>query len=408
LLKGQTTRFWRFRKSIIFLLSFIISGCSGNFFGSDGKTVLKSIHYSEILGWEEEDFFNSMEAFVESCSFIKKKKLKAETKNLNKKIILDENGKSFFDLVNNRLFDVCLLARNKKLNTNYEQKIFFEDNFQPYLITDNNNISAHFTGYYEPILNGSLSQHREFQYPIYSLPDDVISINLGPFNPDLQNQQFIGRLEGDQMIPYFTREEIENGALLNRNLEIIWLDNPIDLFFLHVQGSGRIILETNKEVRVSFAGKNGHKYFPIGAELVRMGEIKKQNISLQSITTWLKNHPEEIHKILNKNSSYIFFRMEDSTSGGPKGAQGSALFPSRSVAIDSSIFNYGYPFWISINDRGSNKEKILETLVFSQDTGSAIKGPLRIDVFLGSGREAKIQAGTMNNSGQLFIFLPRF
>ena len=234
MLKGQTTRFWRFRKSIIFLLSFIISGCSGNFFGSDGKTVLKSIHYSEILGWEEEDFFNSMEAFVESCSFIKKKKLKAETKNLNKKIILDENGKSFFDLVNNRLFDVCLLARNKKLNTNYEQKIFFEDNFQPYLITDNNNISAHFTGYYEPILNGSLSQHREFQYPIYSLPDDVISINLGPFNPDLLNQQFIGRLEGDQMIPYFTREEIENGALLNRNLEIIWLDNPIDLFFLHV------------------------------------------------------------------------------------------------------------------------------------------------------------------------------
>ena len=225
---------------------------------------------------------------------------------------------------------------------------------------------------------------------------------------DSKNQKLVGRLQEGKVVPYFTRSEIEDGALANRGLEIIWLDSPIDLFFLHIQGSGRIILEDNKEIRVSFAGKNGHKYFPIGAELVRMGEIKKENISLQSITRWLKNHPKKVRKILNKNPSYIFFRIQDSVLGGPKGAQGSALFPRRSVAIDSNIFNYGYPFWISINDRANRREKILETLVFGQDTGSAIKGPLRIDVFLGSGREAKIEAGTMNNLGQLFILLPRF
>ena len=406
MLKGRTTRLCNFKHSIILLLSFIISSCSGNFFDTDSKVVLKPINYSQILGWKNENFLNSIEAFAESCAFVRKKELRTEIKKSNGKIILDKGDKLLFDSLDNHLFDVCLLASSKQLNTKYERKIFFEDYFQPYQVINNN--SAHFTGYYEPILNGSLTQYREFQYPIYGLPEDLISVDLGLSNPDSKNQKLVGRLEEGKVVPYFTRSEIEDGALANRGLEIIWLDSPIDLFFLHIQGSGRIILEDNKEIRVSFAGKYGHKYFPIGAELVRMGEIKKENISLQSITRWLKNHPKKVRKILNKNPSYIFFRIQDSVLGGPKGAQGSALFPRRSVAIDSNIFNYGYPFWISINDRGNRREKILETLVFGQDTGSAIKGPLRIDVFLGSGREAKIEAGTMNNLGQLFILLPRF
>ena len=232
MLKGRTTRLCNFKHSIILLLSFIISSCSGNFFDTDSKVVLKPINYSQILGWKNENFLNSIEAFAESCAFVRKKELRTEIKKSNGKIILDKGDKLLFDSLDNYLFDVCLLASSKQLNTKYERKTFFEDYFQPYLVINNN--SAHFTGYYEPILNGSLTQYREFQYPIYGLPEDLISVDLGLSNSDSKNQKLVGRLEEGKVVPYFTRSEIEDGALANRGLEIIWLDSPIDLFFLHI------------------------------------------------------------------------------------------------------------------------------------------------------------------------------
>lgn len=395
---------------MIFLFSLIVFGCSGSFFDiSKPTTTLKLVNYSQLSGWQDEDFVDSIETFLRSCNFINRKEEKDMARNLDKTINLNKSDKSFFDSINNQLFDICLLADGSRLATENKRKAFFEENFQPYLVTYNKSEASHFTGYYEPILNGSLSRHNEFQYPIYGLPDDVISIDLGLFSRDLKNKKITGRLEGNKIIPYFSRKEIEDGALANRGLEIIWVDNPIDLFFLHIQGSGRILLaESNKEVRVSFSGKNGHEYFAIGRELVKIGAIEKKRISLQSITNWLEQNPDKITDIFNKNPSYIFFVMEDVVSRGPKGAQGSALSPGRSLAIDNSIFNYGYPFWISVNDRENKGKAILKALVFGQDTGSAIKGSLRADIFFGSGPMAKIQAGTMNNFGQLFILLPRF
>ena len=244
MLKGRTTRLCNFKHSIILLLSFIISSCSGNFFDTDSKVVLKPTNYSQILGWENENFLNSIEAFAESCAFVRKKELRTEIKKSNGKIILDKGDKLLFDSLDNHLFDVCLLASSKQLNTKYERKTFFEDYFQPYLVINNN--SAHFTGYYEPILNGSLTQYREFQYPIYGLPEDLISVDLGLSNPDSKNQKLVGRLQEGKVVPYFTRSEIEDLVAecfdkLGKDITTVVLDDIKDIGFKFATVSGTTI-----------------------------------------------------------------------------------------------------------------------------------------------------------------------
>lgn len=200
-----------------------------------------------------------------------------------------------------------------------------------------------------------------------------------------------------------SRAQIEAGALAGRGLELLWLDDPIAAFFLHIQGSGQVEMRDGTRVRIGYAGKNGHAYMPIGAELIRRGEIAQEEMSMQAIRAWLIAHPQEGRKLMAMNPSFVFFRLVNGE--GPIGAQGVPLLPGRSVAVDPSFVPYGVPLWMDTTDPLAGTP--LRRLVVAQDTGAAIKGAVRGDLFWGSGEEAAAGAGLMRQPGQWFFLLPK-
>lgn len=267
------------------------------------------------------------------------------------------------------------------------------------------------TGYYEPILNGSRLPSPRYRYPIYRLPDDLLTVELEHFSPKYQGQKLIARIEDRQVVPYFSRQEIDQeGLLAGKNLEILWVDDPLQLFFLHIQGSGRVRLEDGTEVRVAYHGTNGRPYFPVGRELIRKGAIKPEELSLQSIYSYLKDRPEEQKEILSLNPSYVFFREVE---GGPFGSLGRPLTVGRSVAADQKIFPPGAPAWLGgwkpVLDEGGKIRSWVPfgRWVFVQDSGGAIQGPSRIDLFTGVGEEAEITAGHLRHPGTFWLLLKK-
>lgn len=262
---------------------------------------------------------------------------------------------------------------------------FFEESFRPYRALDGGGDLGLFTGYYEPVLRGSWRRGGSYTVPIYRAPPEAALVN--------------GRAA-----PMPSRAQIEAGALAGRGLELLWVDDPIDAFFLHIQGSGQVEMADRSRVRVGFAGKNGHAYFPIGAELVRRGEVPQQQMSMRAIRSWLAAHPREASRLMALNGSYVFFRLID--GDGPVGAQGVPLSPGRSMAVDPAFVPYGVPLWIDTTDPIATGAT-LRRLVVAQDTGGAIKGPIRGDLFWGSGEEAGAVAGSMRQQGRWFLLLPK-
>jgi membrane-bound lytic murein transglycosylase A len=267
------------------------------------------------------------------------------------------------------------------------------------------------TGYYEPTLQGSRNPTARFRYPVYGLPNDLFFIDLGKFSKKYQSQKLMARIEDNQVIPYYTRREIDlEGRLAGKNLEILWVDDPLKLFFLHIQGSGQVLLEDGSTVKLGYEGTNGHPYYAIGRELIRKGVVKPEEISLQSIYTYLINHPEEQTALLNLNPSYIFFQEVE---GGPFGSLGLPLTPNRSAAADYKIFPPGGVAWLEgWKPQLDNRNQIRSWVPFGrwvclQDSGGAIKGPSRLDLFWGSGEEAEIAAGHLRHPGSIFILLKK-
>jgi membrane-bound lytic murein transglycosylase A len=281
---------------------------------------------------------------------------------------------------------------------------FFEARFTPYRATAAGGDGGLFTGYYEPLLQGQHTRGGRYQVPLYRLPDDTVSIDLGQFKPDWKGQQLVGRLDGQRLVPLPTRAEIDHGAYAGRGLELVWVDDAVDAFFLQVQGSGRIRLPDGRVVRLGYAGKNGHPYTAIGAELVRRGELSKDAVSLQTIRDWLRRHPAEAEAVMALNASYVFFREVD--GDGPIGSQGVALTPGRSLAVDPAYVPLGVPLWLDTTQPLATAAP-LRRLVVAQDTGGAIKGPVRGDLFWGAGAEAEAAAGRMKQPGRYFLLLPR-
>ncbi len=267
------------------------------------------------------------------------------------------------------------------------------------------------TGYYEPQLTGSRVPSLRFRYPVYRLPDDLLQIDPGQFSKKFQGQKWIGRVEGNRVIPYYTRQEIDQeGRLAGKNLEILWVDDPLKLFFLHIQGSGQVSLEDGSIIKLRYQGTNGHPYFPIGRELIRKGVFQPEALSLQSIYGYLQSHPQEQTPLMNLNPSYVFFQE---AQGGPYGNLGIPLTPGRSVAADQRIFPAAGLAWLT-GEKPSfdNQGHILSRIPFGrwvciQDSGGAIKGPSRVDLFWGNGREAELGAGHLRHPGALFILLKK-
>ena len=283
---------------------------------------------------------------------------------------------------------------------------FFETNFVPYRVANGDGTTQGLvTGYYEPLLRGSRSKTSPFLYPLYAPPDDLLVIDLTAVNPDLKNMRLRGRLDGRRVVPYFSRAEIDGGVAPVAGKEIVWVDDPIEAFFLQVQGSGRVKLENGDLLRVGYADQNGHPYQSIGRWLVDKGELSLPEASMQGIQKWARSNPQRLSELLNQNPSYVFFRELPSAEGGPPGAQGVPLTPERSIAVDARFVPLGAPVWLATTRPNSSVP--LERLVVAQDTGGAIRGAVRADFFWGFGPDAGREAGRMRQQGRMWVLLPK-
>lgn len=266
-----------------------------------------------------------------------------------------------------------------------------------------------FTGYYEPLLKGSLEASGPYQYPLYRRPDDLVTVDLSRFSAEYGDKRLVGRYTGKSVVPYYDRREIDQkSALAGKVTPLAWVSDPVDLFFLHVQGSGKIGLPDGREIRVHYHGANGHPYRSIGKLLIEEGKISREEMSLQAIRAYLKRNPGEIRAVLNYNPSYVFFKTE---TEGPLGSLGRPLTPGRSIATDRRLFPKGALAFIECQKPlAKGDEEIDEWVPFTrfvlnQDTGGAIRGNARVDLFWGDGPYAELAAGHLKHPGRLYFLV---
>jgi len=266
-----------------------------------------------------------------------------------------------------------------------------------------------FTGYYEPHLSGRLSADEEFRFPIYSLPTDILKIDLAAFSDKYKGETIVGRYTGETVVPYYERREIdEEEALADKAEPLAWLKDPVDLFFLQIQGSGKVFLDTGEVINVHYHGTNGRPYRAIGTLLIEEQKIPKEEMSMQKIRAYLHAHPEEMAAVFNYNPSYVFFKLE---SEGPLGYINVLLTPGRSIALDRRIFPPAALAFIQtqkpIVDSAGQIDSWTDfsRFVLNQDTGGAIRGPGRADLFWGSGPYAEIAAGHLKHTGKLYFLI---
>jgi membrane-bound lytic murein transglycosylase A len=283
-------------------------------------------------------------------------------------------------------------------------RAFLERSFVPVALADGASRDGLFTGYYEPLLAGSLARGGRYQTPLLARPADLVAVELGQFREAWRGERIAGRVVDGALRPYDTRAQIDAGSLAGKTSPLAWVDDPVDAFFLHIQGSGRVRLAEGGELRVGFAGQNGHAYVPIGRVLVERGALPRDQVSMQSIRAWLADNPDRTTEILHANPSYVFFRALQ--GDGPLGSEGVALTPGRSLAVDRNHVALGVPVWLDAEDPIDAQARVRRLMV-AQDTGGAIRGVVRGDVFWGAGQEAAERAGRMRSRGRIWLLLPR-
>ena len=334
--------------------------------------------WSELPNWREDDHAAALKAFVQGCAALGSRDAWRRA---------------------------CDAARKVSPGRPASARQFFESHFRPYRVTSADNAgSGLITGYYEPLLTGSRQRSNRFRYPLYAVPNDLVAVELADLHPDLKGQRLRGRLDGRRVVPYYSRAEIDSGSALRNTPVLFWVDDPIDLFFLHVQGSGQIRLENGDRARVGFADQNGHPYRSIGGLLIERGELTLENASMQSIKAWARQHPERLAELLNHNARYVFFKELKGDLPGPIGALGVPLTAGRSLAIDPRHVPLGAP--VFLDTTWPNSKQPLQRLLMAQDTGGAIRGAGRGDYFWGFGAQAGAQAGRMRQAGRMWILAP--
>jgi len=286
-------------------------------------------------------------------------------------------------------------------------RAFFETAFRPLAVANNRVREGLFTGYYEPDLRGSLTPDGAHRVPLYRRPRDLVRVDLGRFREQWRGERIAGRVVDGALEPYPDRAAIDAGALAGQGLELAWVDDPIAAFFLHIQGSGRVLLPDGAVLRVGYAAQNGQPYLAIGRELIARGALRRDEVSLQSIRAWLAAHPDEAEAVMARNRSYVFFRAL--TEPGPVGAAAVVLTPGRSLAVDLRYLPLGAPLWLETTLPGATPEapeQDFRRLMVAQDTGGAIRGPVRGDIFFGNGAEAEAVAGVLKSPGRYYILVP--
>ncbi|MBN8778470.1 MULTISPECIES: MltA domain-containing protein [unclassified Thiobacillus] len=306
---------------------------------------------------------------------------------------------------------VCSEAMSMPPPDDKAARAFFEQRFQPYQATqEDGSTDGMITGYYEPLLKGDRVRTERARYPLYAAPDDLITVDLASIYPELKSLRLRGRLVGNKIVPYLTRKEIEQSSANGsgdgfKGKPIAWAEDPVDLFFLQIQGSGRIELPDGSHMRVGYADQNGYPYLSIGKLLVERGELKLEQASMQGIKDWGAKHPDKLPELLASNPSFVFFRELPDGLPGPLGSLGVPLTGGRSIAVDPKFIPLGAPVFLATTRPNSTQP--MNRLVMAQDSGGAIKGGVRADFFWGFGDEAGELAGRMKQRGRMWVLLPK-
>ena len=335
-----------------------------------GDIKLQQVDFSDLENWQKDDHKKALQAFLHSCNKF--------SKMAQNRLI----GGQIADITIGDFRDVCDIAEVVKTMSAKQAQNFFENWFKPFLVEKRfGNSSGLFTGYYEASLKGSKVQTEQFKYPLYGKPKDLNSA------------------------PYLTRAEIENGALKNKDLEVMYVDDKVELFFMHIQGSGRVQLPNGTEVRVAYAARNNNPFTGVTTYMADHGMIDRNNLSAAAIKEWMRKNPEKMDEVMNVNAAYTFFKISEGEY--VVGGQGVPLTAEHSMAVDNEVIPYGFPLWLeTVLKKKNGAKENYNHLFIAQDTGSAIKGVVRGDIFFGHGNEAEEKASYMASQGKYYVLLP--
>ena len=351
---------------------------------------LRPAAFAQIPGWQTDPVADALPALRAECRRLQR--LPADTVLGGAGLAQQSGGRAA------QWLPACTASRTLDLGNTPATRAFFEHWFQPYRV----GAPALVTGYFEPEVPGALARSGAYTTPLLARPTD-----LRAGSPGAGGALTAGRLQDGQLVPYWTRAEIEAGRAGQATHPLLWLADPADLFFLQIQGSGRVRLPDGQVVQVGYDGKNGRPYTPIGRVLAEQGALSPQDVTMQSIRAWLAAHPAQARAVMDRNEDYVFFRViSDAPSGmGPPGALGTHLLPGRTAAVDRAAIPLGTPLFLDTSDPRTGTA--WRRLLLAQDLGTDIVGPARIDVFLGAGAEAGALAGRMRQPGTAYVLLPR-
>ncbi|MDX8405609.1 MAG: MltA domain-containing protein [Mariprofundus sp.] len=366
---------------LVLTLCMVLAACSLRPQGpsdADKKPIFKKSSWHSLPGWRHVPLSSSLEALRQGCSTQDKK---------------------------TEWQSICAEARLLDVENSDGLRHFFESRFTPYQLRNGDgSAEGLITGYYEPLLYGSREKSERFRFPVFGVPDDLLIVDLASLYPELKGMRLRGRIDGRRIVPYYDRAGID-AEHAPQGKEILWVDDEIGLFFLQVQGSGRIQLPDGHVVKLGYANQNGHPYVSIGKKLLQMGELTLARASLQTIRQWGLDHPERLSELLNSNPSYVFFREMPDSLDSAVGAMGIPLTAGYSMAVDRRVIQLGMPVFLATT--WPNTDKPLNRLMLAQDTGGAIKGTIRGDFFWGFGPDAGKQAGSMKQKGRMWVLFPK-
>lgn len=357
---------------------------------------LTSVSFAAMPGWNSVDQSGALSAFRRSCVPLS---MRPPQETMN--------GLGYAGHVGDWL-TVCRAIPRAPVSA-AAARTYFESWFSPFVMAADGR--ALFTGYYQPEIRASRTSSANYATPVYARPRDLVTADLGMFQKSLNGYHIAGRIADDKLVPYFTRGEIDAKGLNEADVLLYAMD-PIAVFFMHIQGSGWATLDGGERIRLAYAGQNGRPYTPIGRVLAARGAIPKSALSLQSISAWLHAHPSEARAVMETDQSYVFFKIEaagDATLGSA-GTQGVPLTPYASLAVDTRFHSLGVPIFVDThvpNPNTTTGDRPFRQLLVAQDTGGAITGPIRGDIYFGSGDAAAAIAGSMKSSGTLYVLLPK-
>ncbi len=361
---------------------------------------LNPLDFAAVPGWAEDDHLAAFKAFAASC-----------------KPVLDAakaGSKAGATPAPKALLDVCVqalaMSRSGKAMTRIAARAFFEAQFQPNSVAPSSGSHGLLTGYYEPLIKGARVASSAFQTPVYKRPTDLVNV-VAESERGAKSGQFTHmRKTAAGLVPYLTRAEIEQGGLKGQNLELLYFKDPVDVFFMQVQGSGRIELPDGEKIRITYDGKNGYPYTSIGKHLIEAGTFTPDTMSLKALASWLKKDRKRAEPVMWENKSYVFFReLKGEEADGAMGVLGIPLQPGRSLAVDTAYHPIGLPIYVVSETliHANAKTAPFQRLMISHDVGSAIKGAERGDIFFGSGDAAAKVAGITRHPGRFIVFLPK-